>query len=147
MKTLVLRREDIAAAEDRFWKHVDKTDTHWYWTGATVKGYGMFSLKWRKTEKGWRCTTVRAHRFAWEALVGPIAPGMTIDHRCLVKNCVNPACCEEVTNGENARRGNYLGEGLCKKGKHLMVGKNIIIRPSKPGERECRACANDRRRK
>lgn len=46
-----------------------------------------------------------AHRAFYEHHVGPIPPGLTIDHLCCVRRCVNPAHLEPVTRGENARRG------------------------------------------
>lgn len=47
---------------------------------------------------------VLVHRYAYELLVAPIPEGMTIDHLCLVKQCVNPQHMEVVTRGENTRR-------------------------------------------
>jgi hypothetical protein len=47
-----------------------------------------------------------AHRVAYKAVYGPIAPGMQLDHLCRVGLCVNPEHLEPVTNAENARRGN-----------------------------------------
>lgn len=66
----------------------------WIWTGKTsVRGYGVF-----------RSTQQYAHRYAYESRVGPIPPGLTIDHLCRVTNCVNPTHLEPVTRAENTRR-------------------------------------------
>lgn len=46
----------------------------------------------------------RAHRVAWALARGPIPEGMTIDHLCWNKACINVAHMEVVTRGENARR-------------------------------------------
>jgi hypothetical protein len=45
-----------------------------------------------------------AHRIAYEQACGPIPEGMTVDHLCEVKVCVNPAHLELVTRGDNTRR-------------------------------------------
>ena len=69
--------------EERFWPKVDKSGDCWLWTGGTVQGYGSFGIPPDRK--------VRAHRFAYELLVGPIPPGMGLDHRpTCPKNCVNP---------------------------------------------------------
>jgi len=47
----------------------------------------------------------RAHRFYYEAYVGPIPQGMDIDHLCRHRDCVNPAHMEPVSRRENVRRG------------------------------------------
>jgi hypothetical protein len=45
-----------------------------------------------------------AHRWVYEQIVGPIPAGMTIDHLCRNKPCVNPDHLEPVTHAENLRR-------------------------------------------
>ncbi len=83
--------------EARFWSHVEKAETCWLWTSTiTGNGYGHYSIKRVK---------VGAHRFAYELMVGPIPQGLTIDHLCRVKACVNPDHLEPVTQAENNRRG------------------------------------------
>jgi hypothetical protein len=91
----------------RFWAKVRFTPGGcWLWTGAlSPDGYGRFRI----TLAPGRHTHVKAHRWAWEQLVGPIGPGMTLDHLidpgpCTSKACVNPGHLEEVTRAENARR-------------------------------------------
>jgi hypothetical protein len=46
-----------------------------------------------------------AHRVIYEYLVGPIPDGLSIDHLCRVRHCVNPAHLEPVTHRENVLRG------------------------------------------
>jgi hypothetical protein len=48
---------------------------------------------------------VKAHRVAYELYVGPIPEGLTIDHLCRVRTCVNPLHLEPVTLAENIKRG------------------------------------------
>lgn len=64
----------------------------WLWIGGGGKGYGTFHVGGRG---------VAAHRWAWEALNGPIDPDLEADHRCRVRCCVNPSHIRPVTSREN----------------------------------------------
>jgi hypothetical protein len=66
------------------------------WLGPSTNGYGRVTGGSRKGQ--------RAHRAAWEIANGPIPEGMTIDHLCRVRLCLNPDHMELVTREENARR-------------------------------------------
>lgn len=80
-----------------FWAYVDRSGKCWLWRGfCGSDGYGRFSTS--------GTTTARAHRHAYELLVGVIPDDMTIDHLCNVRPCVNPQHMEIVTRGENTRR-------------------------------------------
>lgn len=82
----------------RFWRNVEKTEGCWLWLGWLTEegGYGRF-----RYDRG----RVVAHRFAYELLVGPIPPGLELDHLCRTRRCVNPAHLEPVTHRENTLRG------------------------------------------
>lgn len=83
----------------RFWARVERSDSCWLWTGSTTKaGYGMFGAGRRGMGN------LYAHRYSYEWAKGPIPAGLHIDHLCRVRNCVNPAHLEAVTQGENNRR-------------------------------------------
>ena len=82
---------------ERFWSRVEKTPSCWLWHGPTRRGYGRFGISAGNSRS--------AHRFAYEALRGPIPRALTIDHLCRVKNCVNPDHMEAVTARENILRG------------------------------------------
>lgn len=95
--------------EARFWSKVDQDGPLprwapflgpcWLWTRPlSATGYASMGLDGTK---------VRAHRFAYELLVGPISKGLTIDHLCRVRHCVNPAHMEPVTQAENSRRARF----------------------------------------
>lgn len=63
--------------------------------GLNSKGYGSMTFGGRG---------VLAHRHVWEQQHGPIPAGLTIDHRCEEKRCLNTAHMEIVTRAENTRR-------------------------------------------
>ena len=99
----------VLRQQRRFFAHVetsDKTDC-WLWTGRkNRKGYGIFHFSIpRLGTKG-----QLAHRFVYLNYVGPIPDGLTIDHLCRVRNCVNPFHLEPVTIRENVQRG-YAARG------------------------------------
>lgn len=81
---------------DRFWEKVDAAGDCWEWGGShDRKGYGWFKADQRMK---------RAHRVAWELLVGPIPDDLVLDHLCINPPCVNPDHLEPVTGAENTRR-------------------------------------------
>lgn len=61
------------------------------------------------------------HRIAWIKVNGPIPAGMTIDHLCEVKLCINVTHMEVVSRGENARRW-WLKHFACPHGSGLARG-------------------------
>lgn len=87
-----------ATVLERFWIKVQRDDEGcWAWIGSrNGKGYALFEVAGRGSK--------RAHRWAYEHFIGPIPDGLTIDHLCLNKSCVNPHHLEPVTNAENQRR-------------------------------------------
>lgn len=122
----------IDRVAERFWSKVEKTGSCWPWTGfCDRKGYGQFSPKSGVTKK--------AHRYAYELLVGPIPEGLQLDHLCRVRNCVNPDHLEPVTNRENTLRSPRVHKERCANG-HEMTQENTYLH----GEhRYCRICRRD----
>ena len=120
----------------RFWAKVDRRGPGdcWGWRAAiNSHGYGVFSLGG---------VVQYAHRLAYQCLVGPIPDGLTIDHLCRVRSCVNPGHLEPVTHRENTLRGATLPAANarkthCPKG-HRYAGDNLYVRPR--GGRTCLAC-------
>lgn len=112
--------------------------TCWAWTGP-LNNHDYGSVYEHKLVQ-------LVHRLAYETLVGPIPRGMTIDHLCRVRSCVNPgpAHMEIVTLRVNNLRGNssaavYARRTACEKCSGTL----------EPGHRArfCRKCYNARCRK
>lgn len=125
---------------DRFWAKVDKTDTCWLWTAGRSQGYGDFRFMPGRSHL--------AHRLAYEELVGPIPAGLTLDHLCRVRHCINPAHLEPVTNYVNLMRGQGLAaqnsrKTHCPQG-HPYDAENTYLSPS--NRRFCRICADAARK-
>lgn len=110
----------------------------WEWEGAQKPtGYGNFAPV--------RSQTVLAHRWAWEYLIGPIPPGMELDHRCKNTRCVCPDHLEIVTSQENTRRASKgKRRDFCARGHHFTPENTYI---DKKGGRICRTCIRDGRRR
>ncbi|MGH2685308.1 MAG: HNH endonuclease signature motif containing protein [Actinomycetota bacterium] len=118
----------------------------WLWTGKLNDwGYGYVRTGSRKTGRKVR----RAHRVAYELLVGPIPADFQLDHVCRVRHCVNPAHLEPVTPRVNTRRSAAptalnARKTLCING-HPFDAANTRIDPR--GWRCCRQCERDRQAK
>lgn len=141
-----LRTVTYPSSLDRFWVKVNKdgpVSSHrpelgpcWLWLGAKdPHGYGTFWVSGR---------FVRAHRFAYQELTGPVAKGLYLDHLCRVRHCVNPDHLEPVTNRVNILRGQSLSaqraaQTHCTYGHEFTPENTYIVQPR--GQRRCRKCA------
>lgn len=132
----------LAHPEIRFWQNVNGQagpDGCWPWIGKlNADGYGLFTGSRRR---------VRAHRFAYELLVGPIPDGLVLDHLCRNPCCVNPTHLEPVTIRENVLRGvgpsaKHAVKTHCVNG-HPFDSVNTHI--TAQGWRKCRACEREAR--
>lgn len=142
--------------EDRFWAKVLPADAEGcqLWRGATYpSGYGTFLYKGK---------SVGAHRASYEMNVGPIPPGLEIDHTCHTRNqkcaggvtckhrkCVTPSHLEPVTGAENNRRGRSPSAIHGRKthcvNNHPFDEENTYVQD---GKRTCKTCrrASDKKR-
>ena len=133
----------MTAFLDAFWNRVAKAepDTCWSWKGPTdPKGYGRLQVNGR-----WDY----AHRVGYELLVGPIPRGLTLDHLCRNRRCVNPRHLEPISNRENILRGYSFSatnhrKTHCHRG-HEFTPENTRIERQRGGRRSrrCRECARE----
>lgn len=124
---------DIAWFDNHdFWANVDMSNASgcWTWLQSTAShGYGQT----------WDGVTVRlAHRVAWTLWHREQIPeGLTIDHLCRNRRCVNPLHLRLLTNVENARLNGASQRTHCPRG-HPYEGDNLRINAK--GHRLCREC-------
>lgn len=120
----------------KFARKVARTATCWRWIGNLHpdNGYPRFWLG--------RHDDYLAHRLAYEWSGGTIPAGLTIDHLCRNRWCVNPDHLEPVTRGENNLRGGSpwaenARKTHCHRG-HEFTAENTYTHK---GMRHCRECA------
>ncbi len=114
---------------------IDSASECWHFSGAlNNNGYGVIGVGRR---------VMYAHRAAYEVLVGPIPEGLTIDHLCRNRACINPTHLEPVTFRENVRRAAAL-KAECPRG-HAYDDANTYVTPA--GRRDCRACGREDKRR
>lgn len=124
--------------DTRFIKKIIHDGGCWIWTACKgADGYGQY---WNGSKM------VRAHRHAYEAIIGAIPAKHVLDHLCRRPLCVNPAHLEPVTNKVNLERGVHANRSKthCKQG-HQFLGSNLYIDPT--GHRRCQVCARTSRNK
>lgn len=118
----------------------------WLWMNCiNHSGYGMFGIN-RKA--------VLAHRYSYEYYKGEIPTGLSIDHICSVRSCVNPDHLDAVTAKENTQRTHARGRARngnevkthCREG-HLYSGDNLYVLRTQPTKRNCRICSRTNMRR
>jgi len=133
-RTLSVRGKRILRDEERIYRHVRliRATGCWEWQGATDKtGYGKF-----RTADSRRM--LKAHRFAYKLLVGPIPTGLLVLHRCDNPPCCNPEHLYVGTHAENMRDAVLTGRIRRGEdnGRARLTEENVIEarRSSKNGE-------------
>lgn len=131
-------------------------DGCWVSTYSTAS-HGYAQIGWSTTAAEQaagkpRSYGVLAHRASWTHVNGQVPIGMTIDHLCKNRRCVNPAHLRLLPNWENARRnqGDDWKFGTCRNG-HPDTRLTVSARKAKSGRvydalvcRDCRADYNRR---
>lgn len=111
-----------------------------WWGAVQPDGYGV----WPSSGGRYHRRRPYAHRVIYEETLGPIPAGLTLDHLCRNRTCVNPSHLEPVTNRENILRGESLSarrarQTECYRG-HPLSGENLY---SWGGRRYCRKCRSE----
>lgn len=135
-------------------ENIDKQADGCWISRYSVSTHGYAQIGWAVPESERRgkakSEMVLAHRAAWTAVNGQVPLGVTIDHLCKVRRCVNPDHLRLLPNIENARRnqGGDFPMGECRNG-HPDALLVRMARRSKSGERRwgttCGQCMKDSR--
>lgn len=126
----------------RFWSKtaINEETGCWEWTaGLDRDGYPIFRPSGRPTG--------RAHRHAFQVLVGPIN-AETLNHDCHVRHCVNPNkghATTPMSSADNVREGKARITH-CPHGHEYTPENTIMVGPKK-NRRGCRTCYNARSRR
>lgn len=117
-------------------------DGCWEWAGARIwNGYGRVVVHGKQHF---------AHRAVYEHFVGMIPGGMTLDHLCRNRACVNPSHMEAVSLKENILRGSApaalnAAKTHCNRG-HAFTADNLAPAALRRGRRRCWICERERDR-
>jgi hypothetical protein len=104
----------------------------------------------------WRGRAYQVHRLAYELQIGPLGPGMTLDHvchteddscvggPCLHRSCLNVDHLEPVSGPENTRRQYPARKTHCANGHPYNEANTYYRTGGGGGIRACRACGRQR---
>lgn len=117
----------------------DDPNACWEWDGKKHGGgYGTIAFK---------CSCYRAHRFAYDLLVGDLIEGLHIHHTCSNRGCVNPRHLQQVTVQDHIKNLTPMSisainsrKEFCPRG-HKLAGDNL--RSSVDGHRRCLTCVRE----
>lgn len=117
---------------ERAYGHVDVNEDGCWISRYSVASHGYAQIGWSLPEGSRhgkaRTTMVLAHRASWVHVNGQVPLGMTLDHVCKARRCVNPDHLRLLPNFENARRvsGMDWPMGQCANGH-----PNSLLRPGR----------------
>jgi hypothetical protein len=119
-------------------QRINKMPYCWAWTGAVGRdGYGRAY---------YNNSSFLAHRAVFTEVNGVIPQGMTLDHLCRNKICVNPKHLEITSQRENILRGNGKAsinakKSYCNRGHEFTPENTYFYVGARGGNwRMCRAC-------
>lgn len=104
---------------------------------------GYATANWRVEGQSW---STGVHRAAWTHHNGPIPDGMTVDHTCWTRACVNPAHLRLLTNAQNAARRDgydFPLDGRCGNG-HDASFRKMVKWGKVPAQSMCSQCLQDK---
>lgn len=133
-----------SAVVQRLLAKIDISEGGCWISRYSVGSHGYSQIGWQSEGK----VKMRlGHRVSWESANGPIPEGLTIDHKCRVRRCINPDHLQLMDNLSNARGGGGLHVAepepigkKCGKGLH-----ELLKYPS--GAVACRECQAERSKK
>lgn len=85
------------------------------WTGNLGgSGYGRINVNGKR---------MKAHRYAWERVNGPIPEGLMIDHMCFNRACVNVEHLRLATRAQNAENRSGAVAGSTSGARNVYLNK------------------------
>jgi hypothetical protein len=126
--------------EDALWNRITVTGFCWLYEGW-LDGHGYGYTRYEGKSR-------RAHKLAYEELVGPVPDGLVLDHLCRVRNCVNPDHVQPVTHRINLMRGFTPARANTEK-THCVNGHEFTPENTNFDgiQRYCRACSRDKQKR
>ena len=128
---------------ERAYTKVEKQEDGCWISRYSVASHGYAQVGWQ-VRPGYS-RMVLAHRASWAHVHGQVPIGMTIDHVCKQRRCVNPDHLRLMSNFENARRNNGadFAMGQCGNG-HPNTSLVEATKRTRTGEPrmglQCREC-------
>lgn len=122
---------------ERLWEglRVNMESGCWEWQAVRgADGYGRLGV---------RGATVLTHRAMYQLLIGPIPPGLHIDHLCRNRSCCNPFHLDACTHQVNTARSHGNGSKTHCKNGHEFTPENTYRAPNTHVRRDCRVCRRE----
>lgn len=130
-----------AGSADAFIKARIKIEDRGYSSPCWVWQLGLTDRGYAKAKVPQFGKNTRVHRASYELWVEPIRDGLTIDHLCRVRCCVNPAHLEAVTQQENFRRAiPFLPRPVSKPHTRCRCGVEFTPENKSKGRAWCKPC-------